>query len=72
MNFAEYCLDVDRYTCDCGYKGHTYMFVTINGKQQCVRCAGCKEPVDERACAKRASAKRGLAKIDKLRGKSRA
>ena len=72
VNFADHCTAIEHHKCGCGYEGHAYMFVTINGKQQCVRCAGCKEPVDERACAKRAAAKRGLAKIEKIRGKSRA
>jgi hypothetical protein len=63
LNFAEHCIAIEHHKCGCGYEGHAYMFVTINGKTTCVRCAGCKEPADDRAQAKRAAAKRGAEKL---------
>jgi hypothetical protein len=63
MDFASFLGEIEEKTCPCGYKGKVYMFVTINGKTTCVRCAGCKEPVDDRAQAKRAAAKRGAEKL---------
>jgi hypothetical protein len=63
MDFASFLDEIEEKTCSCGYKGKVYMFVTINGKTTCVRCAGCKEPADDRAQAKRAAAKRGAEKL---------
>ncbi len=71
MDFASYLEEIPDKTCECGYTGKTYMFVSINGIEKCVRCAGCEEIKPTKgmllaaAQGRRASAARGRNKSRK-------